>query len=434
MNVEKIVTNINNNLFWNKSIINSDNYLSSGKCIKLYTNSKQQKWLGFGGAFTEASCYNLNRISSNTSNEVIQKYFSKEGNNYNWIRLPIASTDFCLDSFQFTYEEDLSDFNINHDIKYIIPKIKEALAINPDIQIVASPWSPPEFMKDSNSLYRGKLNKRHYNLYAEYLCRFIIEYKNNDINIDYLTMQNEPFARVRWESCYFDLNEQRDFIYNYLIPKLKIYNLNTKILVWDHNKEQLFKVANKLVEDNEYIAGIAYHYYTGPHEKQVRLVREKYPDKLMIHTEGCCGFSKYDEKEWVRDAEIYIDDIVKDINNGGNAYIDWNIFLDNFGGPTYKNNYCKSPIVLDNSKYILSPIYFYIGHISKFFENGCDIVRVENNVKDIQACANVFKNKITITVANMRNNTKEVNIVTDNNVTIHDIINGHEIVTYIINI
>ena len=112
-----------------------------------------------------------------------------------------------------------------------------------------------------------------------------------------------------------------------MIPKLKIYNLNTKILVWDHNKEHLFKVANKLVEDNEYIAGIAYHYYTGPHEKQVRLVREKYPDKLMIHTEGCCGFSKYDEKEWVRDAEIYIDDIVKDINNGGNAYIDWNILF-----------------------------------------------------------------------------------------------------------
>ena len=447
----KIETNIYKNKRWEKSKIDfsqnnnkknnnidskakskSNNENSKIVTIEVFPNKEKQTWIGMGGAITEASSYNMDKLEKDEKEAFINAYYSKEGLNYNLGRVSIASNDFCLKKYQLTKKKDLRDFSIDHDRQSIIPNIKE-IQKKKILEFVASPWSPPRFMKTTRLLiFGGHLRKKYYDLYSEYLTRFIRKYAEEGINIKYLTIQNEPEARQIWESCVFSLDQQKDLIYNYMIPKMKKYKLDTKLLVWDHNKERLSEVANFLIQKNPYIAGIGYHYYTGPHPEQVKKTREDFKDIMMIHTEGCCGFSPYNENKWINDAEIYLDDIVKDINNGGNGYIDWNIFLDYKGGPTDKRNFCKSPIILDEDNHFkLTPIYYYLGHISKYFEPGSIIIK--NDSKDnnllVATCKN--KNKTITTICNNTNEDCEINLKLEEK-KIDDTIKSHSIITYII--
>ena len=428
----RIETNINKNKRWEKSEIDFSQKKISHTNIKILPKSEKQLWIGMGGAITEASSYNMDKLSKEEKEEFINAYYDKAGLNYNLGRVSIASNDFCLKKYQLTKKRDLSDFSIDHDRKSIIPNIKE-IQEKKKLDFVASPWSPPRFMKTTRLLvFGGHLRKKYYDLYSEYLTRFIREYRDEGINIKYLTIQNEPEAAQIWESCKFSLDQQKDFIYNYMVHKLKKYNLDTKILVWDHNKERLNEVAQTLLEPNPYVAGIGYHYYTGPHPEEVKKTRDNFKDIMMIHTEGCCGFSPYDENGWVRDGEIYIDDIIKDINNGGNGYLDWNIFLDYRGGPTDKRNFCKSPIILDEENHMkLTPIFYYLGHISKYFESKSTII--ENKVKedDLLVASCKKKDEIRITICNPTDNDKEINTRVGERI-INDSIEKHSIITYII--
>ena len=423
--------NIKNNNIDSKAKSKSNNENSKIVTIEVFPNKEKQSWIGMGGAVTEASSYNMDKLSEEEKQDFINAYYSKEGLNYNLGRVAIASNDFCLKKYQLAKKRDLRDFSIDHDRQSIIPNIKEIQKMK-KIDFVASPWSPPRFMKTNWLLiFGGHLRKKYYDLYSEYLTRFIKAYNDEGINIKYLTIQNEPEARQIWESCVFSLEQQKNFIYNYMIPKMEKYKLDTKLLVWDHNKERLSEVAKFLIQKNPYIAGIGYHYYTGPHPEQVKKTREEFKDIMMIHTEGCCGFSPYDEIGWTNDGEIYIDDIINDINNGGNGYIDWNIFLDYKGGPTDKRNFCKSPIILDeNNHYKLTPIYYYLGHISKYFEPGSIII--ENKLKDnkllVATCKS--KNKTIITICNKTHDDEHINIKIGEDI-IRDTIEKHSIITYI---
>ena len=439
----RIETNINKNKRWEKSEIDfsqNNNSINNKKNknvdnkinIEVFPKKGKQTWIGMGGAVTEASSYNMDKLSEEEKDDFINAYYSKAGLNYNLGRVAIASNDFCLKKYQLAKKRDLRDFSIDHDRQSIIPNIRE-IQKKKKLDFVASPWSPPRFMKTNWLLiFGGHLRKKYYDLYSEYLTRFIREYKAEGINIKYLTIQNEPEARQIWESCVFSLDQQKDLIYNYMIPKMEKYKLDTKLLVWDHNKERLSEVAKYLIQKNPYIAGIGYHYYTGPHPEQVKKTREEFKDIMMIHTEGCCGFTPYDEIGWINDGEVYLDDIVKDINNGGNGYIDWNIFLDYKGGPTDKRNFCKSPVILDeNNHYKLTPIYYYLGHISKYFEPGSIII--ENKLKDdkllVATCKN--QNKTIITICNKTNDDEQINIKIGESI-IRDTIEKHSIITYII--
>ena len=237
-------------------------------------------------------------------------------------------------------------------------------------------------------------------------------------------MQNEPIARQRWESCVFKLSNQKDFIYNYLLNKLD----NTKLLLWDHNKDNLFNIINELYLDNDKIGGFAFHYYTGSNFDEIKKLREKYPNKLLINTEMCSGYSKYDEIKWIRSAEYYLTDIIGDMNNGVNAYLDWNILLDEFGGPTYKNNPVKSASIRVNDSYIKSPIYYYLYHISHFIDNSI-IIETKNNT-NLKVVSLKTNNKIITIIMNKSNYDIEYNLVI-NNKNIFDKINKHSIITYV---
>lgn len=425
--MKKIVSDINNNVLFKSSNIKLkkvNKYLENN-VIRIYKDEVITKYKGIGGAITPAVAYNYSKLSDDNKNKFIKDYFSNDGLNYNVIRLVIGSCDFSYSTFEYSKRKDLNDFNIDEDMKYVIPMLRDIKKVK-DFEIIASPWSSPSMFKDNKRLtLGGKLKKKYYDIYSDYLVKYINEYKNQGFNISYLTIQNEPLAVQTWESCVFSLDEQKDFIYNHLIDKLS----STKILLFDHNKEDIFNIFKYLYKDNNKIAGLAMHYYSGKHYNNIRLIRKYYPNILLVNSESCCGYSRYDEKEWIKDAEIISTEMINDFNNGLNMYLDWNILLDYYGGPNHKKNYCKSPIILneDNSNYIKSPIYYYLYHISRHSINSNII---ENSIyNDLLVLSTIKDNRVVVTILNTSDDIKEYNLIIDNEY-INDKINKHSIITY----
>ena len=420
--MKKYITDINNGIYIKEEKINKDS-TKTNNTIEILDNKKITKFYGFGSAITESSGFNYDKLSIDNKKKFINDYFGKNGLNYNYGRISIGSNDFSLNSFSYAKKTNLSDFNIDQDKKYVIPFLNDILN-KKKISLIASPWSPPKMYKRLPILRWGiKLAKKHYEDYSLYLLRFIDEYKKLGIKIDYLTMQNEPMARQRWESCKFTILEQKEFIYNYLMDKLK----DTKILLWDHNKDNLFNIINELYIDNDVIAGVAFHYYTGHCFDELKKLREKYPDKLLINSEMCCGYSKYNEKEWIS-AEYYLKDIIGDMNSGVNVYLDWNILLDENGGPTHSKNYVKSASIRVNDAYIKTPIYYYLYHVSHFISNECIIIDNKNNT-NLKVVGFKSKDKLSVILMNNSNQSIEYNLLLKKN-NIYDKINAHSIITY----
>lgn len=211
--------------------------------------------------------------------------------NYNICRLSIGSSDFNTKSYSHSYKKDMSDFSISEDMKHIIPIIKKAQNRNIGLRFLASPWSPPAFMKNNKNLTNGgKLLPDFKKTYAQYLVKFIKAYKKENINIDYMTIQNEPNAKQIWESCLYNPSEELDLLTNFIYPEFKKNGINTKLLIWDHNKEKLLarSIASfKIPGAFDKVSGIAFHWYTGDHFENIELVKNAFPNKLLIHTEGC---------------------------------------------------------------------------------------------------------------------------------------------------
>ena len=369
----------------------------------------------------------------------MKDYFSPNGLNYSLCRTHIGSCDFCLKSYSYLYNEDINTFSIEHDKKYLIPMIKNALKINSNIKLLASPWSPPSFMKDNHRLILGgKLLQKYYDLYSLYLAKYIEEYKKENINIHYLSIQNEPSFAAPWESCIYTPEEETSLISNYIIPCFNRRNIKTKLLVWDHNKEKILNRANIYFKNNSNfnnISGIAFHWYSGDYFEELELINKLYPNKLLIHTEGCTGYSKFKKSDEVNNAEIYSHDIIGNLNSGANGFIDWNMVLNYKGGPNHKFNYCNAPIMINkqNDDYIKNLSYYYIAHFSKYIRPGAKRIAYSKYTDKIEVCT--FKNldnSVIIVLLN-RNDFNMQYILNINNQVYKDNLDSHCIVTFIIN-
>lgn len=433
MEIIKFETNQSKNLYFNKTYIKPKKYSSNQEyqVVNIYPDVTYQSFIGFGGAITEASAYCYSLLSDDKKKYFLQDYFVNI--NYSLCRLTIGSCDFSLSNYSYSNKSDLSDFSVEKDIKYIIPLIKDALTINPELRFLASPWSPPNFMKSTKiRILGGKLLHKYKSAYAKYLAKYIISYKELGIKIDYITVQNEPNAVQRWESCLYTPIEEADFVCNYLFPEFESQNIDTKILIYDHNKEKLFSRA--LEEFNtptlkEKASGIAFHWYSGNHFENINLCREFFPDKLLFHTEGCFGLTPNNSFP-----NEYAHDIVNDLNSGINGYIDWNILLDSNGGPGHVKNPCNSPIMLseNNTDYMKTLAYYYIGHFSKFIKRGSKRIAFSKYLADINMTA--FKNEdgsISVIMLNRENYDIEFNLCM-NNMMFKDILEKQSIISYLI--
>ena len=237
-------------------------------------------------------------------------------------------------------------------------------------------------MKDNNNILNGgKLLPEYYQPWANYYVKFINAYAKEGIPLFGLSIQNEPMATQKWESCIYTAEDERDFLKNFLGPTLQKNGLgDKKIIVWDHNRDLMYQRASTLLDDPQaakYAWGVGFHWYetwTGgtPMFDNVRRVKEAYPDKNVLFTEGCVEkFSMENIHDW-KLGEKYGKSMINDFNNGSIAWTDWNILLDETGGPNHVGNFCFAPIHANTKtgELIYTSEFYYIGHFSKFIRPG----------------------------------------------------------------
>ena len=369
-------------------------------CIFVDPNFKYQKLIGIGGAITDASAETFAKLPKAQQKEFLEAYFGKDGLGYSLVRTNMNSCDFSTDSYTYVKENDkaLNSFDISHDRKYKIPLLKLAQKyIGKDFKLYFSPWSPPAWMKTNNDmLHGGALKKEYYQSWANYYVKFIKAYQKEGLDIWGLTIQNEPMAKQIWESCIYTADQERDFLTNNLGPTLWENGLkDKKVIIWDHNRDLIYQRATTTLNTKEalkYASGIGFHWYetwtkSQPMFNNVAETHKAFPDKFLLFTEGCKELFDYSKIYDVSLGELYGKNIINDFNNGSSGFTDWNILLDQTGGPNHVGNFCFAPIIADTNtgKLHYTYEYYYIGQFSKYIKSGAQRVGNTSNRDFIQS-------------------------------------------------
>jgi glucosylceramidase len=357
---------------------------------------------GIGGALTDAAAETYAKLPAQAQRELLRAYYDPaSGIGYSLGRTPIHSCDFS--SASYTYDDDAGDetleqFSIAHDLVYRVPFIKAAMAAaGGTLKLFASPWSPPAWMKTNGSMLQGgRLAPAFRDAWARYFVRFVEEYRKQGIPIWGLTVQNEPMATQPWESCLYSAAEERDFVRDHLGPALEAAGLSgIKLMIWDHNRGLLYQRAQVVYDDPaaaRYVWGAAFHWYTGNHWDNVRLTHEAYPDKALLFTEGTpAEFDAGRLDDWSL-GETYGESMIRDFQNWATGWTDWNVLLDERGGPNHVGNFCMAPIHADTrtGKLHYTSSYWYLGHFSKFVRPGARRIACTSN--DDRLLATAFAN------------------------------------------
>ena len=389
--------------------------------IKLDLNKQDQKIFGFGGAFTDAAEITYHSLSKDKQKEYLEAYFGKEGLNYNLGRYPIMSTDFSTYSYEYLSDDNLDHFSLDSD-KNRIEMLKDVLKIKPDLWLIGSPWSPSTFMKtNGNRCFGGKLKAKYYSLWADVLLKTVNELSKEGIKLSCLTTQNEPLATQTWESCLYSSDEEANFLKNHLIPKAKQYGMHDlKFMIYDHNRDKMFERANEVfsIIDQKEIFGVAYHWYDRNYFEGVKQTHQKYPNQHLLLTEACVELLMDDNNgigSW-ENGMRYAFNIINDLNNGSEGYIDWNLSLNLKGGPNHVGNFCEAPLLIDekNNKIKYMPSYFCIGHFSKYLNKGDIRIETTSSSLDVLACSFIDVSKIKMVVLNTSKENKDVSIILSN--------------------
>ncbi len=381
-----------------------------------------QEFLGIGGSFTESAAAVLYELSEKRRKEVLRACFGPEGARYSLTRTHIASCDFSMRNFTYApvaEDLDLEHFSIEADRTWLLPMIREAQEVNgADFRILASPWTAPPWMKDNQTWNGGKLLPHHYPVFADYLVRYLKAYEDEGIPIWAITPMNEPHGNgSNWESTHFSAEEMRVFIKDYLGPAFRKESIESLIWIYDQNRGKgLIEWADTILADEEaasYVAGTAVHWYDSTVSSQpasLDYVQERYPEKQIIHTEGCIDAMGDDEPigawledDWYWRAEAtdwgylwadeedrhrhppyrpfhrYARDLIDGFNHHLTGWIDWNLLLNTRGGPNHARNYCLAPILVDSGKdhVFYTPLYYAIAHVSRFVRPGAQRIGLD---------------------------------------------------------
>jgi glucosylceramidase len=376
---------------------------------------------GIGGALTDASAETFAKLPAARRQELLDAYFDPvKGIGYSLGRTHINSCDFSSGSYAYADvagDVELASFTVERDRRFRIPFIREALErARGALKLYASPWSPPAWMKtNGNMLQGGKLKPEYRDAWARYYVRFVREYEEDGVPMWGLTVQNEPMATQTWESCVFTGEEERDFVRDHLGPTLERAGLSRlKLMIWDHNRGILYQRAKAVYDDPEaarYVWGAGFHWYVGDHFDNVRLVHEAWPDKHLLFTEGTP--TSYDPKtalDW-KWGEAYGASLVHDFQNWAAGWTDWNVLLDERGGPNHVGNFCLAPVHGDTrtGELTYTAPYWYIGHFSKFVKPGARRIAVSSN--DDALLATGFRNRdgrVAVVVMNGTETAKDV--------------------------
>ena len=347
-------------------------------CVISINDKKQfQSLKGFGCAITESSGYVVSFLSDKEQKQIAANCFSESGNRYNIVRTHMNSCDFSLENWACVPEKDesLKSFSFERTEKYMIPLLQLADSQNKDLSVMVTPWSPPAWMKTNNDMnHGGKLKKKYRQLWADYFVKFLQGLKERNLNPKYVSIQNECEAVQTWDSCIWTAREEADFAVNYLKPAFVKNSLSdVKILIWDHNRDNLVKRMKKsfsVCGADRAIDGMAFHWYSGDQYKNVEESAKFLQNKELFFTEGCVEGGPRPNKWYC--GERYGHNIINDLNSGCTAWLDWNMALDIKGGPNHVGNFCDAQILIDTEtkQVIYQNSYYYLGHFSRFITPG----------------------------------------------------------------
>ena len=327
-----------------------------------------QEIVGFGGALTESSAWVLAQLPTEQRMEILRRYYDpKEGIGYTLARTHLNSCDFSLSMWSLTPtpgDYDLLDFTLDPMRRWLMPLIHDTrkVAGADRFKLMASPWSPPAWMKTNNRMDDGGSLRNEYrpawaNVYVKFVQAMAKEEK---IPVWALSVQNEVDAHQTWESCKYTPEQERDFVRDFLGDPATA----------------------------KYIWGMGLHWYVSDDYASSARVHEKFPDKHILFTEGCVEGAPGNMGKW-ENGERYVRNIIGDFSNHVCGFIDWNIVLDQRGGPNHVGNFCDAPVIVDTDtkKVTYGPSFYYLAHFSKFVQPGARRIHSDGGPKGIQSIA-----------------------------------------------
>ncbi|MHA6530614.1 glycoside hydrolase family 30 protein [Paenibacillus sp. BAC0078] len=352
----------------------------TGVTVSIDQSQTYQEIDGFGASFTDSAAYLINQVlSPEQRTELMAKLFDPEvGIGLSVLRNPMGASDYARTVYSYNdvpegqTDTELSRFSIAHDEEDIIPLLQQAVALNPQVRLMASPWSAPGWMKSSGSMISGELKPEYYGVYADYFVQFIQAYAKHGLPIYAITPQNEPlFEPHHYPSMLMLPEAQAVFVRDYLKPALVKHKLPVKILCYDHNWDRPDYPLSVLEAAGDAVDGVAWHWYGGEAAAQSQ-VKMAFDSKEVHFTEGSGG-------EWIPPFEQAFSNVIRTgieiLRNHSKSFVLWNMALDENNGPTvpgFGRSTCRGIVRIDQQTgelaYTLD--YYALAHFSKVIRPG----------------------------------------------------------------
>jgi glucosylceramidase len=365
---------------------------ATGPTITLHPENKFQPILGFGGAFTDAACYTINRLDPGPREKLMHELFSPSEMGFSMCRTCMGASDYSTKLYSYDEgdpDPDLTRFSIDHDREYILPTLKAARAVNPDLFLLATPWSPPGWMKPNNSMLGGSMRRKYMPSYANYFVRFLQDYASAGVPIQAVSVQNEVDTEQdgRMPACTWPMEYEADFVRKNLGPALQAKRIDTKIWIIDHNYNLWGRALGELETPDvrQFTNAIAWHGYVGKVE-WIDRVQEKYPEVEMYWTEGSTDYvDPHFMDNWAQWSTTY----TGILRHWCRSITSWNLALDEVGKPNIGPFPCGGLVTVHSQTKEITRCgqYWAFAHYSKSIRRGARRIGSESLSNDVQHVA-----------------------------------------------
>jgi len=361
--------------------------------IRIDTTKRYQEILGFGAAFTDASCFLLAQLDEQKRGALLNDLLGPNGLRLSVGRTCIGASDYSRFAYTFNESPDpdpeLQKFSIEHDREYILPILRDARKVNSDLFLFSSPWTPPGWMKAGDSMLGGSMRKKYLSSYAEYFVKFLQGYSQDGVKIQAVTVQNEVDTDQdgRMPAALWGQEYEVEFVRNHLGPALERASLETKIWILDHNYSLWGRVMDELSDPalSKYVEGVAWHGYVGTPDAMAR-VHEAFPAKSTYWTEGGPDYKHPDyASDWAKWSHTF----AGILRNWAQCIVGWNLVLDEQGRPNIGPFSCGGVVTLDSKTHAVtrSGQYWAFAHYSKVVQRGARVIGSEGTLSDIDHVA-----------------------------------------------
>lgn len=365
----------------------------SQAAIHLDTEQRYQQVLGFGAALTDASCYLLEQLDAARRAAILEECFGSSGLRFSVARTTVGASDYSVSAYSYddspTPDPDLTHFSIDHDRAYILPLLRQARQVNPDLFYFSSPWSPPGWMKAGGSLLGGSMRKHYFPAYAQYFVKFLQGYAADGVKIQAVTVQNEVDTDQdgRMPQALWGQEYEMEFVKDHLGPALQKASLDTKIWILDQNYNLWGRVVDELSDPDVYkfVDGVAWHGYAGSPSAMTR-VHDMFPEKHAYWTEGGPDYTEPDyATNWAKWSSTF----TGILRNWARCIVSWNLVLDEKGRPDIGPFSCGGVVTVNSQTHEVtrSGQFHAFAHYSEVIQRGAQIISSRGEVPGIDHVA-----------------------------------------------